>query len=160
MKKALSRLSIWILVVGMLLLATILPAQSQAEVNAFRAAVNEIFEKRDASVLKPNLTSYVSIWDENAIRISSYHPTVFGISAIRNRQRRAFQNWLFQEIDTNIEEVHLAGDFGWAHGTYWGQLKSKAKGNWRINKGTILTIFKKQDDGSWKIYCDVVMAHK
>jgi len=161
MKKTLSRLSIWIFVVGMLLLATILPAQSPAEVNAFRAAVEEIFEKRDASCLKPNLVGYVSIWDENAIRILSYNSTVFGISAIRDYQRKSFQNWLFQEIDTNIEEVHLAGDFGWAHGTYWVQIKSKAGRNWFINKGTIVTIFKKQDDGSWKIYSDVMMpAHK
>ncbi|MEE9465397.1 MAG: hypothetical protein V3W14_07505, partial [Candidatus Neomarinimicrobiota bacterium] len=96
-------------------------------------------------------------WDENAIRIWSDKPTVFGISAIRDNQRKVFQNWLFQEIDTNIEEFHLAGNFGWAHGTFWVQIKSKAGKNWIITKGTILTIFKKQNDGSWKIYSDVMM---
>jgi ketosteroid isomerase-like protein len=151
------RLPNWILAGGMLLLATTLAAQSRAEVAAFRAAVEDILEKKKATCLKSNLAGYVSIWDENATKIPSVNPTVLGISAIRDNQRRVFQNWLFQEIDTNIEEFHLAGDFGWAHGTYWVQIKSKVGRNWIITKGTILTIFKKQNDGSWKIYCDVAM---
>ena len=158
MKKRLYRLHTWMLVVGMLLLATTLSAQSPAELNAFRAAVEEIFEKRDVACLESNLTGYVSIWDENAIRLSSDNPAVLGLSAIRDNQRKAFQNWFFQEVDTNIEEAHLSGDFGWTHGTYWVQLRSKAGGNWFINKGTILTVFRKQDDGSWRIYCDVMIS--
>ena len=141
----------------MLLLATTLAAQSRAEVAAFRAAVEDILEKKKATCLKPNLAGYVSIWDENATKLPYGKTPVLGISAIRDNQRRVFQNWLFQEIDTNIEEFHLAGNFGWVHGTFWVQIKSKAGKNWIITKGTILTIFKKQNDGSWKIYSDVMM---
>ena len=92
MKKSLYRLSIWILVGGMLLLATTLPAQSRAEANAFRAAVKEVYEKRDATCLKSNLAGYVSIWDEKAIRISSDKPMVFGISAYQRESAQGISD--------------------------------------------------------------------
>ncbi len=157
MKKSSFRFSIWILVGGMFLVATTLTGQTMVEVEAFRVEVEKIFERRKISCLNPSLEDYISIWDERAIRIEPDQPPIFGISSIKNKQRRTFQNWSFLEIDTNIEEVNLAGDWGWSHSTYWLQMKSKTSGGWLINKGTLLTIFKKQADGSWRIYCDTMM---
>jgi ketosteroid isomerase-like protein len=89
--------------------------------------------------------------------MASNKPTIYGKSAIGNMKRKMFQTWTFESWDVEIDEIQLAGDLGYARGTYIVNLKSKAKSNSSILEGTFLTIFKKQADGSWKIYRDCMM---
>jgi ketosteroid isomerase-like protein len=52
------------------------------------------------------------------------------------------------------EEIQLSGNFGFARGTYSALLVPKAGGEEIPIDGKYLTIFKKQADGTWKIYRD------
>jgi ketosteroid isomerase-like protein len=55
-------------------------------------------------------------------------------------------------IDT--EEVRVAGDWAFARGTYTYTMVPKEKGATIEGTGKWLSIFEKQDDGSWKMTRD------
>ena len=90
--------------------------------------------------------------------MASNKATVYGKAAIGKMKRKMFQTWAFKRFDVDIDEVQLAGDFGYARGTYIVHLQSKAESTSSVLEGTFLTVFKKQADGSWKIYRDCMMA--
>jgi ketosteroid isomerase-like protein len=54
----------------------------------------------------------------------------------------------------NPLEVVVAGPWAYSRGLYTQDLTSKATGNVAHVDGKFLTIFRKQPDGSWKIYRD------
>jgi len=60
------------------------------------------------------------------------------------------------EMSIKVEDAQIAGDFGFAHGTYFVSVTPKGGGAVKSKEGKFLTIFKKQADGSWKIYRDSV----
>ena len=53
-----------------------------------------------------------------------------------------------------IMEVGGAGDFQFSHGTYIDKMVLKSVGKELMFDGKFLTIFKRQPDGSLKIYRD------
>ncbi len=133
-------------------------AITQNETANFREKIENIFDTWRASNLNEDFNLWFSNWDENAIKMASNKPTINGKSAIGNMKRKMFQTWSFESWDVEINEIQLAGDIGYARGTYIVNLKSKAGSNSSILEGTFLTIFKKQVDGSWKIYRDCMMS--
>ena len=128
------------------------------EADAFKAEINKIFDTWGAANLKADFDLWLSNWDENAIKMASNKPTVYGKSAIGEMKRKMFQNWTFEGFDLDIEEIQMAGGFGYARGTYKIPLKPKAEGTTVVLEGTFLTVFKRQTDGSWKIYRDCMMS--
>ena len=75
-------------------------------------------------------------------------------SGLGERKRKSFQNWDVESFNIKIEEVQVAGDWGFARGTYTSSAKPKAGGGNRLVDGKFLTIFKRQPDSSWKIFRD------
>jgi ketosteroid isomerase-like protein len=65
-----------------------------------------------------------------------------------------FELFEYEEFDIELEEVEAAGNLGFARGTYTFRLKDLADGQVMEYDGKYLTVFKKQPDGSWKIYRD------
>jgi len=59
-------------------------------------------------------------------------------------------------MSIKVEDAQVAGDFGFAHGTFFVSVTPKGGGAVKSKVGKYLTIFKKQADGSWKIYRDSV----
>jgi len=133
-------------------------AFAEDETSNFRTTIENIFNTWRASNLNEDFNLWFSNWDENAIKMASNKTTIYGKSAIGNMKRKMFQTWAIESWDVEIDEIQLAGDLGYARGTYIVNLKSKAKSNSSVLEGTFLTIFKKQAEGSWKIYRDCMMS--
>ena len=133
-------------------------AFAEDETANFRTTIENIFNSWRASNLNEDFDLWFSNWDENAIKMASNKATIYGKSAIGNMKRKMFQTWAFESWDVEIDEVQLSGDLGYARGTYIVNLKSKAESTSTVLEGTFLTIFKKQADGSWKIYRDCMMS--
>ena len=79
-------------------------------------------------------------------------PAVVGKAAIEKRNRGMNQALDFERFTIHLEEVQVAGDWGYARGTYSLSVTPKAGGETAFDNGKWLKIFKRQPDGSWKIF--------
>ena len=55
--------------------------------------------------------------------------------------------------DPNYAEVAASGDMGYTVGRY--ERTSRAEGETVVNAGTYLTVWRRQEDGSWKVKADI-----
>lgn len=85
--------------------------------------------------------------------------SIYGKSAIREFKHKKSQSPDDIEMTIKVEDTQLSGNFGFAHGTYFVSVTPKEGGVVKSKDGKFLTIFKKQIDGSWKIYRDSVSSN-
>ena len=124
------------------------------EADAFKTAVRNIFDTYSAANIAGDTEPYISVHDKEIIKMAPNKPAVYGRSALEEGKREGHKKWKYESQDIKIEETRVAGDWGFARGTYTGTLTSKS-GSKTINvDGKYLTIFKRQADGSWKIFRD------
>jgi ketosteroid isomerase-like protein len=127
------------------------------ETDAFTRAVDNIFRTWGETNLNPDLEGFMSIWDENAVKMAAGRPTAVGAAGIRGMKQKAFGTTIYAKFEIKVDEYQLAGGFGWARGIYTIVSQQKTGGDPLTDVGTFLTVFKKQSDGSWKVYRDTMM---
>ena len=129
-----------------------------ADDDSFKAAVAEIFDTYSSANMKKDVDAWIALWDDEGIKMSPNRLAIYGKSAIEEMKRKKSQNPgdMTQSIELEDAQVSGSGDFGFAHGTFTTTVKPKGGGAAKTKEGKFLTIFKKQADGSWKIYRDSV----
>jgi ketosteroid isomerase-like protein len=125
----------------------------EADLAAFETAVLGTWKAWTATVNAGDVDGWIALWDDNGIQMPPNAPAVHGKPAIRE----AFNNTLlvvdFEEFTISNEEVEVFGDLGFARGSYsFGNAMAEAEP--APFAGKYLTIFKRQPDGSWKVYRD------
>jgi len=81
-------------------------------------------------------------------------PPTAGKQAITERYQKMFANPEFTlKWDPIKAEVFPAGNTGHTTGKYVARFKNK-EGKWMESTGRYITVWRKQDDGSWKIVTD------
>jgi len=117
------------------------------------ASVTEMWDNYEAAVLAGDAVIFASLWDKNSIRKAYGVPAVYGPENIR-----VFMEPVFEAFDSVIiveeEGNQVAGDWAFSEGEYTLSFTPKTGGDTGVVDGKFLTIFKKQADGSWKIYID------
>ena len=127
-----------------------------AEDDAFRAAVEELFDTYSSVNMEKDTDGYMALWDENGVKMVPNSPAIKGKSAIEELKRKKNNNPDDLTMEILVEDSQVAGEFGFAHGTFSVSVKPKGNGDTKSIDGNYLTIFKKQADGSWKIYRDSI----
>ena len=136
------------------LLVSVSAALAQTDtknLNALRAA--------DAAWLKTyeakDLDKAVAFCDEQGSLLWPNAPRATGTSAIAKTTASAFAIPDFKlEWHPDQVEVARSGELGYTSGTYTWTFKD-ASGKPASDKGKYLTIWKKQQDGSWKVLLDM-----
>ena len=118
------------------------------------AKVKEAFDNYAAAALDGDLESWISLWSEYGRRMAPNAPVSVGVEQIRASVEPGFELFNFVEFDINTEEVQVLGDWAYSHGAYSYSMMPKSGGDAIEDSGKFLTIFEKQDDGSWKIAVD------
>jgi len=82
-------------------------------------------------------------------------PAIFGKEDLRANFKPGFDDFTF-EMTLNSEETQVDGDLGFDRGTYTVFMTPKAGGETisAMPDGKYLGIYKRQADGSWKLYID------
>ena len=137
-----------------LLLAGSATTGNAADVEAFRAAVQDTFDKYSAAMNAEDSDVWILSWDENGIQMPPGAPAVVGKPAIEKMIRGVHQALDWEKFTIRLEEVQVGGDWGYARGTYSASITPKAGGETAFIDGKYLTILKRQPDGSWKIFRD------
>jgi ketosteroid isomerase-like protein len=120
-----------------------LPAQAFADSASDEKAILDIWSVYTEARVAGDAKTWLSLWDAEGIRMPPGAPAVeFAKFAPGTPERFANPP---ASMEINSEEVVIAGD--WAF----------SRGNFNVNnavEGKFLTIFRRQDDGSWRIYRD------
>ncbi len=133
-------------------------ASAADQAAAFKAAVDQVFKVWAHSALAGDSVEFGTLWDTNAIKMANGNPTLIGQAGIQEFRRQKDAKVAFDTFDVQIQEYQLAGEFGWARGVYTLVVHPRAGGDPISDIGTFLTVFKKQADGSWKVYRDTMMT--
>ena len=126
---------------------------TEADVAAFEAAVLDVWVTYSATVNAGDVDGWIALWDDNGVRMPPNAPAAHGKPAIRETVSGVFLSVDFEEFTINNEEVQVFGDFGFARGSY-SFVNAMVEGDPVPFGGKYLTIFRRQPDGSWKIYRD------
>ena len=129
-------------------------SMSEADANAFEAYVMQTWEKYSAYMNEGNVDDWLKMWDENGVQLAPGAPASEGMAAITMSITAQHAASDFEQFEIMNKEVEVSGDLGFARGTYSFAATPKEGGEQVQFGGKYLTIFKRQADGSWKIYRD------
>ena len=122
----------------------------EADIAAIEAAMNQYASACNAM----DVGRYMSLWDDNGIQMPPEALAVIGKEKIREQMRARFEefNWKMA-IDNNMD-IHVSGDLGFSRVLYTLTLTPGAEGDAIYIDGKALTVWKRQADGSWKLFRD------
>jgi len=132
----------------------------KADVDAFEAYVLETWESYSAYMNAANSEAWIGLWDKNGVQLPPGRPAFEGRSAILGSVAAQLAGTDFDDFTINNKEVEVSGGLGFARGTYSVKLTPKSGGDTMLFEGKYLTIFKRQPDGSWRIYRDCFNSSK
>jgi ketosteroid isomerase-like protein len=139
--------------VSILVLASCASGPTPAQSEEFAKAVEDIFAIWGKANLEEDVELYVSMWDEDCYKAAPGDPAITSLDALREAKAEGFKAVKYETFNIDFLEIQLAGDFGWVLGRGHGILRP-AGGEPFEAEGRFITIFKKQADGSWKVYRD------
>jgi ketosteroid isomerase-like protein len=132
-----------ILVVGALVVANVIPTLALADTAADEEEILKIWSTYTEARVSGDAETWLGLWDEEGMRLPPGAPAVdFATFAPGTAERFANPP---SSMVINSEEIVVTDD--WAY----------SRGNFTVNdalEGKFLTIFRKQDDGSWRIFRD------
>lgn len=126
----------------------------KTDVAAFRDAVEKNWEQYSSSLTEGDPELFLSIHDEEIVKMPPDTPAFFGIQALETKIRVGLEALDYEDFSINLEEVEADGGLGFARGTYTFTVTVRSSGTTINYDGKFLTVLKRQADGSWKIYRD------
>ena len=134
----------------MLLLSV--PAMAQEEEGKIKAAVEDRYKEWLAAANKKDAAAMIDLYDENAVLMPKSEEPVLGKAAIGEYYKKLFANPDFVPftLNSNWNSFHVAGDVAIATSAFEGDVTRNGK---QIHfRGKNLLVWKKEADGSWKIF--------
>jgi ketosteroid isomerase-like protein len=130
-----------------------------ADVEADMAAIKELGEKYFYYSKTLNLDSFMTLFADNAIRAEPGLPSIIGKDNIRERFRIIWgqTDFTISPYGEIIQEV--CDDQAFAYTLVTLSSSPKEGGPTTHTDMKVLTVFKRQDDGSWKVYIDCYNYH-
>lgn len=135
--------------VAVLILSACGPSEAEEE-----DKIQGAMEEYSAALLEGNLDRWIAIWQEDGIRMPGNEPRTVGIEQIRASVAPGFELFTFDEFQINPDEIQVLGDKAYTHGLYNYAMTPKSGGETIEFSGKFLTVYQKQEDGSWKIAVD------
>ena len=123
------------------------------------AAISEFYNQYFHFLETDDLDSFMTLWDDNAMRSAPDIPNSFGKEEIRSVFKNIFDasNNKFTPIgETKLE---VCGNIAYGFRTLTLTSNPKEAGTTIHVDFNVLTIFKRQPDGSWKLYIDCMNYH-
>lgn len=122
------------------------------------AAVRQAIDQGNAKVIdalqRADSAGLAAAYDDDAVAMMSGMPAWRGKAGIMTQGMALLQQVKFSDIKFNTTSVDVGGDFAIETGTYEMTVTPKG-GKPAPDKGKYVTVWKKQADGSWKIYRDI-----
>jgi uncharacterized protein (TIGR02246 family) len=121
---------------------------------AVRAIIDQTNAKMADALQKADTAAIMAIYSDDAVVMMAGQPAWNGKAGIRQSGTEMLNAVKFSDIKFTTSSVDVAGDYAIETGTL--QLTLTPKGGKPMpDKGKYVTVWKKQADGSWKVYRDI-----
>jgi uncharacterized protein (TIGR02246 family) len=130
-------------------------AGSQRDRAADLTAIEKMRQQDIAATLSRDPVALTDLWTDDAIRIGMGQPAEVGKQAIQASNERQTANKSFKVLSYVPETKDFTFlDGGWAveWRTYTASYVDSPGGEAKHARGTVLAVFKKLPDGSWKVF--------
>jgi uncharacterized protein (TIGR02246 family) len=130
----------------------VLPALAQDNEAGIKATLENRYKEWLAAANKKDAAAMTSLYDENALLLPKSEEPVLGQAAIGEYYKKLFANPQFVPFTLTIDwnSFHAAGDIAIATSVFEGDVTRNGK---QIHfRGKNIIVWKKQADGSWKIF--------
>ena len=119
-------------------------------------AVSEVLSDYAKHVNAGDLDSWLALWMEDGRQMAPNNVPKIGIADIVAELKPVFDTFNLKMVISTIEDVYVHGDLGFTRCSYNLFATPKEGGDTIPYEpdGKALTIYKRQADGSWKIWFD------
>ena len=124
------------------------------DVAAVRQAIEQANAKFVEAITRGDSTGIVANYADDAVLMFPGEPAWRGRGEIGANGAKLIQSAKFSDMKTNTASVDVAGDYAIETGSFEWTVTAKG-GKPMHDKGKYVTVWKKQADGSWKIYRDI-----
>ena len=150
MKKSNWLLSTIILAIALAMLFFAISCEKQGT-EADIAAINKLYNQAALACSTGDAELYLSNFTEDAAVMPPGFPAAMGKEELRPIIEGLF-GMFDLELPYTVEEVEVLGDWAFVRSSWQYSMTPKEGGETTISIGKELDIFKRQTDGSWKIY--------
>lgn len=147
-------------VLAALALAAIGAAWAQSNtgnVEADQAAIRQVWVAYANAVETADVNAYMALWADDGVQMPPGAPPNVGKDMIRARTVKGFgsrgDSTTVMQIDP--QEITVIGDWAYTRGLYTVTVTPKSGGTVGHVDGKFMTVLRRQQDGSWKLYRDI-----
>jgi len=129
-------------------------AMAATSPEAFRAAVKATWARYSDLMMAGDVATWMNLWDVDAGQSPPGAAMRLGKDAIQKAENEFFKVYRFEAFAIKITGTYVDHEMGFAYGNYTYTLVPLAGGDKIPGDGKYETIFRRQPDGSWKIWRD------
>ena len=111
--------------------------------------IRTMVEQEVAAANKGDVSVLLSVWTDDGVRMQPNGPPVVGKKALEAQYRGIFEHVTI-DYAAVLEEVVVAGEWGFGRGTYTVTAIPKAGGEATKDAGKFIDIYRRLPDGTWK----------
>jgi len=126
----------------------------KARPEAFEQATMTNWEGYSAALLVGDIDGWIALWDEGGVQLPPNEPMNVGIPAIKKWMMAKFAAVTFEKFAIGISGTFVDHEYGFVYGNFTFTLAPKDGGAKIFGDSKYETIYKRQPDGSWKIFRD------
>ena len=130
------------------------PNVSPADAHAQDMAAIEKFRQQDiAATLSQDQTALAELWTDDAVRLGPGAPVDIGKEAIRATNagfKAALPGLRAISYEPEMKDVTITGDWAFYWGYFTASYVESAGGEEKRIRAKVLSVLRKQPDGSWK----------
>jgi uncharacterized protein (TIGR02246 family) len=112
--------------------------------------INRLHEEGLAAVNAGDVARIMNLWTEDALRMPPNEPAAIGKASIEAQYRAMFDE-LTTDLHVQTETTDVSGNWAYSRWTCAGTLAPKAGGKPVREEFKCVDIFRKQQDGTWKM---------
>jgi uncharacterized protein (TIGR02246 family) len=125
----------------------------------FRDAVRSTWATYATAVMTGDVAQWMSLWVDDGVKSVDGKPMFIGKDAIQKVRTAAAKAGKYESFEIGITGSYVDQTIGFAYGNYSYILVLASNGATVKAEGKYQTIFRKQADGTWKIWLDSISSN-
>ncbi len=149
----------WVLAMVLLLAAAMLgltgcASTPKGDPAAFEQTVRAIWVDYSKYILAGDAENWIKLWDAGGVQLPPGSPMKMSVAEIKSSIAAGLSAVKYTTFVINISGTFVDHDYGFAYGNYKYVFAPSGGGDQVVGDGKYETIFKRQADGTWKIFRD------
>jgi len=129
--------------------------QPQADVAGLKKTVDDFNSASIDAMTNNNIEKVMTFYADDATQLPNNGEAVKGKENIKAEMEKMMSMGMkMKDVNFTSVEINAAGDLGYEIGNYSMTMEMAPMGEMK-DDGKYIALFKKQQDGSWKVYAEI-----